>query len=128
MDKTDIGNVEDVAREIEYNIGQIDNSLPLIKERAEEKANTIGIYYKERAKVAIRLRNGVEIEIGGEKIQNPPVSIIDMLARGKCFQEKINMEKADAFYKNAIEGIKAIEAKLNGWQSIYRHLDKICTQ
>jgi len=49
---------------------------------------------------------------------------MEKIAKGICYQEKLNMELAEAQYKNAIVGMSAIQAELNGFQSIYRHLEQ----
>ena len=72
----------------------------------------------------IQLKNGKEFEFEGEKIKSPPASIMEKIAKGICFQEKLNMELAEAQYKNAIVGMSAIQAELNGYQSIYKHLEQ----
>ena len=113
-----------ISEEIQQKINQIAKGRSLLSSRAKKKSETIGAYYKKRAKVLIQLRNGVEFEIEGEKIVNPPATLCENIARGICFQEKIDQELAEAEYKNAVVGIQALQAELNGLQSINRHLDE----
>ncbi len=89
-----------------------------LRKLADDKATAIGKYRKARAKVIIELRNGVEKELDGIKIQNPGISLCDSIARGICYQEKITEELATALYKNASTGIDALRAELNGLQSL----------
>lgn len=112
-----------VAKKIEEKIKTLELGRNILKEYAENKAQTISNYEKEIAKILIGLKNGREYELDGEKIEKPPASIMEKIARGICFQEKLNMELSEAQYKNAIVGMSAIQAELNGYQSIFRHLE-----
>jgi len=71
----------------------------------------------------IQLRNGIEFELDGELVKDPPATLCESISRGICYKEKIAEETAITEYKNAITGMMALEAELNGLQSIYRHLD-----
>ena len=113
-----------ISNEIEKRIRLLEVGRKALQDRAQRKADTIGEYEKELSKTIMRLRNGDELECDGQWIKDPPVTIIEKIARGICFREKINMELADAEYRNAIEGMKSIQAELNGFQSIYRHQDE----
>jgi hypothetical protein len=96
-----------------------------IKERAVERAEAISDYRKKMAQVIVGMRNGKIYEVDGvETIKEPPVSIVVKLAQGVCWEEKLRMEKADAMYKSVISNIESMKAQLNGYQSIFRHLDR----
>lgn len=107
---------------IEKKIKQLDSAQQLLKERAEAKAETIAKYEKQIAITLIKLKNGQVFELDGEKIENPPVSICEKLAKGICWKEKLDMEKAEAEYKNIVKGLESLEAQLNGYQSILRYM------
>jgi hypothetical protein len=92
-----------------------------LKERAEAKSRTIAVYDAKLAKTIISLRNGKEFEIDGEWIKDPPVTIIDKIARGVCWKDKLEMEKAEALYKNNIVTLNSIQAILNAYQSINKY-------
>lgn len=95
-----------------------------LRVRAENKANTSAEYEKAIAITLIGLKNSKQYLIDGEAIQNPPASIMDKLARGICYKEKLEMEKADGLYKSLISNMHCVQAELNGWQSINRHLSE----
>lgn len=114
-----------VSTEIETQINEIRKSLGHLKERAEEKAKALAEYDKAMAKTIMKLKNGIEFEIDGITIQNPQATLIEKIARGICYQEKINMELSEAQYKNLIVGIDSLQAILNGLQSIFRHLESL---
>lgn len=117
----ELKNVQDAIREY---IGILKKGRKELQHRADRKAETIGDYERELAKTIMKLRNGIEMELDGQRIKDPPATLIEKIARGICFRAKIDMELADAEYKNAIEGMRAIQAELNGFQSIGRYFDE----
>lgn len=116
--------VIEVAKKIEHSIRLIGICRRVFKSRAKRKAETISNYDKTIAITLIKLRENVEMALEGYKIKNLPISIMEKIAKGLCYQERLEMEKAIANYANAISAMRSIEAELNGWQSIYRHLDE----
>ncbi|HDZ26359.1 hypothetical protein LCGC14_0398900 [marine sediment metagenome] len=113
-----------VADKIEHRINLLAKGREVIQERAENKARKIADYEKELALTLIKMKEGVEMELEGHSIKALPVSIMEKVAKGMCWKEKLDMEQADAEYRNAIAGMHALEAELNGWQSIFRHLEE----
>lgn len=95
------------------------NELPGL---SEEKAKTESFYEKAIAVTIIRLINGSEFELEGRRIKNPPNAMLDKIAKGICWQEKLSMDTADMKYRNAIKIIDITEAQLNAFQSINKHL------
>ena len=114
-----------IADEILKKIELLEKMRVQIKERAEKKAETLAEYDKQLALTIIRLENGIELELEGEKIQNPSKSITDKIARGICWKAKLEMEKAEGLYKSIISNIDSVQAELNGYQSINRHLSAV---
>ena len=112
-----------VSKKIQEKIKTLELGREILRERATEKANAIGEYEKQIAKTLIGLKNGKEYEIEGEKIQNPPASYAEKIARGLCYQEKITAELGEMGYKNAIVGMQAIQTEANAYQSIFRYLE-----
>lgn len=95
-----------------------------IKNRSVKKANTISEYDKSLALTIIKLRNGVEVPFEGEVVKDPPVTILEKIAKGICWKERLEMETHDAEYKSLITNIETLKAQLNGLQSVNRHLDQ----
>jgi len=118
-----MGDIVEVANQIQTKIRQLALGRDIIKERAREKADAVGEYEKEIAKTLIGLKNGKEFTLEGETIKDPPASITEKIARGICYQEKINAELKEMEYKNAIIGMQSLESELMGYQSIFRHLE-----
>jgi len=113
-----------IANKIVEKIGTLEMGRDLLKDKATDKAETIATYEKALAVTIIRLKNGAEFEIDGHKVKNPLATIMEKIAKGICYQEKLDMELAEASYKNAIVGMAAIQAELNGYQSIFKHLEE----
>jgi len=114
-----------VAGEIQAAINRIAAGRREFKIRAITKADTNGKYYKEKAKAIIKLRNGIEMEIDGLKTTNVSATNAESIARGICYKEKIAKELAEAEYTNAVKGMAALIAELNGLQSLNRHLKEV---
>lgn len=113
-----------IAQQIENKIKLLEKGRGILQQLAEQKAAMAAEYDKQVAFTIIRLKNGEEMELSGQKIINPPASYTEKIARGICWQAKLGMDKAEAEYKIGIEKIRCVEAELNGYQSVFRHLDE----
>jgi len=112
-----------VAEEIEKKIKELDILKEKIKMYADKKAQSQALYDLELAKIIISLKNGKQFQLAGEIIENPPITLIEKIAKGICWEKELEKEKAEAEYKGLITKIDTVCAQLNGWQSINRHLD-----
>ena len=108
---------------INSSIKELRSAWQTLKIRAEDKARTSGEYEKAISITIIKLKNGVEFEFEGKKILNPPVTIIEKIARGICFKEKIAMEQAEALYKNANVVCENIRTEINAYQSLLKFIE-----
>lgn len=115
----------EVSKKIEQKIKLLEEGRSRLEEKAHYKAETISNYDRKMAIVLIKLKNGESLGIGEAIIEKPPASIMDKIARGICWEDKLAMETADADYKLTVEKLKSIEAELNGYQSIFRHLERV---
>lgn len=114
-----------VAQAIESKIQLLETARNLLKERGETKARTIAEYEKALALAIIKLKNNAITEWETFSTEKLPVTLIEKVARGMCYQEKLNMEVAESGYKSLIVSISAIEAQMNAWQSISRYLKDV---
>jgi hypothetical protein len=115
-----------VAKKIEETIELLEKgSAEKLREAAERKARALAMYDKAVAVVIIKLRNGQPMVLDGQQIENPPVSIIEKIAKGLCWQEKMAAEEADAKYRNSVQWHETQRACLNGWQSIHKYFDNV---
>lgn len=113
-----------VATEIEKKIAELELAKKHLSKRSEVKAETSANYDKAVALTIIKLRNGQTLELDGEKIVDPPATALDKIAKGICFKEKLEMDKAEAEYKSLITYIEVVQSQLNGWQSINKFLSE----
>ena len=103
-----------VAQKIEQKINLLEKARQQLQPRAKKKAETISDYEKILSQTILRLKTEGSL----------PATLIEKVARGECWKARLDMELADAQYTNAIKGLAAIVAELNGWQSINRHLSE----
>lgn len=112
-----------VAKQIEQRITLLAKGRDLLEDKAKAKAKAISDYEKMMAIVLIKLKNGESIGVEDQVIEKPPTTIMKEVAKGICWREKLQMEQAEAEYKCVVAKMNSIQAELNGFQSIYRHLD-----
>jgi len=96
-----------------------------LQEAANLRAKTLAEYERAIASTLIRLKNGSAFVVDGETIERPPVSIMEKVAKGVCWQECFAMTKAEAMFKAALEWNTRQRAILNGYQSIHRYFDTV---
>lgn len=113
-----------VADSINAKIQELEALKQSLPSLAEEKAKTESDYEKAIAVTIVSLINGKEFQLDGRTIHNPPNAMLDKIAKGICWQEKLAFEMADGKYRNALKIIDMTEAQLNGFQSINRHLSE----
>lgn len=121
-------DVISVATKIENKIKLLEIGRALIKERGIKKATLKGTYEKAIAITIMKLKNDVAFELEGVTVKSPAATVSEKIAKGICYQECIDLEIADSNYKAAIVGMSAIQAELNGYQSIFRYLDEPTTK
>ena len=54
-----------------------------------------------------------------------PVTIIEKVARGICWQELLQKDKTEAEYLNGIIGIQSLLGELSALQSIFKHQEEV---
>lgn len=113
-----------VSDRIEAKIKELDKFKAVIKERTDRKAEANANYDRRLAITMISLRNGLIKEFEGLPTTDIPATLIEKVAKGICFNERLELEKAEAEYKSLITNIDTTCAQLNGWQSINRYLQE----
>lgn len=114
--------ITEIAQKILSKNEELEKMRGVVKERAARKSEAIANYDKELAIVMIKLRNGVEIDFEGQKILDPPTTIIEKISKGVCWKAKLELEQADSEYKSVITNMESVRAELNGLQSINKFL------
>ena len=113
-----------IAERIEQKIKLLENMRKEIRERAEKKAVTMAEYDKVLAVTIIKLKNNVELEFEGLKIEHPQATVMEKIAKGICWKERLEAEKADALFKSLTSNIASVMAELTGYECINKYLDK----
>lgn len=114
-----------IARKIEEKIQLLEEGRQQLLDKAKFKAETISNYERKMAIVLIKLKNGEPLSLDSNVIEKPPASVMEKIARGICWEEKLQMELAEAEYKIVIDKLRSVQAELNGFQSMNRHLDSM---
>lgn len=120
-------DVVTIANQIEQKIKEVDEIRRTIRERGEDRARATTDYDCKMAVTLMALKNGKVFDLGGETIKNPPASTAEKIARGICWKEKLDMERAEALYKSAVSNLTAVCNQMNALQSINRYLDRGAT-
>lgn len=103
-----------IQQQIEHKIKQLDTILKSVPGKIEARAKSMAEYDRELATTITKL-----------KADDTPTTIAEKLAKGQCWALKLQMEEADMIYRATIDQLKAIRAQLNGYQSIFRHLEQV---
>ncbi len=115
----------EVARKIDGCVNELDSMQKNLLELAKSKVKASVAYEKQIAVTLISLRNGKEYTLEGETIVSPPTTIMEKIAKGICWEESLEKDKTEIQYNNLVKSIDITKAKLNGYQSIYKHLGDI---
>ena len=111
----------EVSKLILEKVNQIEKTRTFSKKRGDRKSLALSNYDRALATTIVKLKNGVEFEIDGEKIVNPPATLIEKIAKGICYEEVLEKEVAEIEYKSLISNLNALQSELNGLQSINRY-------
>ena len=102
-----------IAQRIEKLIIEIGKCRREIESRGNERAKAISNY---------DMRLGIAIATLKDE-GKCPVTIIEKIAKKFCAPDRERLELAESGYKACISNLEALKAQLNGYQSIYKHLD-----
>jgi len=112
-----------VANQINERIKRLEELCTQIDDFGEEKANAIANYDVSLAVAEAKLLRGKIDQIEGEALpEKIPATVTKDIAKGLCREERFKLENATNKYKGLLTKIEALEASLNGKQSIFRHL------
>lgn len=91
---------------------------------AEKKAKNTAQYDKTLAMAIVGLKNGKSYDLGEGSFKEESTTLAEKVARGVCWKEKLEMDLAEASYKNVLKIIDLTQSQLNGYQSINRYLSE----
>jgi hypothetical protein len=112
----------DIADEIRSKVTLLVDARNLLKSKGNLKSRLIAEYEKTLAIIMIRLKNGCEYELEGNKVKDVSTTTLEKIARGLAWKEKMELETAETDYKSLITFIQTIEAEVNALQSINKYL------
>lgn len=105
-------------------IGLLSKGREILKQRAIDKAKASSEYDKALSLTIIKLKNGEPMELEGNTIESPPATIMEKIAKGICWNEKLSMDKSEALYKAAVTNMNAITTEICALQSLLRFLEE----
>ena len=111
-----------VAGDIEKTAKEVRGLRQNLRSAGRGAAKAIAEYEKELAVTIVKLRNGRAIEFEGETVLNPPVTVMDKIAKGICHDKNLASQVASYEYSALTANLKAAIAELSAYQIKYRHL------
>ena len=100
---------------IEKIVSEIGTFRKEIEEKGNARAKAISNYDKQLKIAIVVLREEGKF----------PATLIEKIAKGVCCDHREQLELAEVGYKACISNLEALKAQLNGYQSIYKHLDSV---
>jgi hypothetical protein len=99
---------------IESLIKDIGNCRREIEAKGNARAKAISNYDKQ-----------LEMAIRTLKAETTfPATLIEKIAKGVCSDHREKLELAEVAYKACLSNLEALKAQLNGYQSVFRHLEE----
>ena len=108
----DVLKVKDCIEKI---IAEIGSCRRDIETKGNARANAISNYDKQLKIAIVTLKEESKF----------PATLIEKIAKGVCSDHRLTLELAEVGYKACISNLEALKAQLNGYQSIYKHLDSV---
>lgn len=90
----------------------------------DRKAQAIAEYEKTLAVTILKLKNNRIAEYEGQPVDSLPASLLEKVARGICWKQKLEVETSEALYKNAVATVQALQAELSAYQTLFNHLEE----
>lgn len=103
-----------VAQHIEKIIAEIGKCRRQIEEKGIARAKAISNYDMRLGIAIVTLREEGKF----------PATLIEKIAKKLCCKDREDLEISESGYKAVICNLQALMAQLNGYQSIYRHLEE----
>ncbi len=116
-------DIQPIYEAIEKRIKWLEETTKKLDDAGNVKAMAIANYDKSIAIATAKLALGTVKEVLGVPVDGkPPATLIKKLAEGMCWEERITQEQSTNGYKAVVTKIQVLEATLNGYQSLFRHL------
>lgn len=108
----DLAKVKDCIKGLISEIGKCRRE---IEEKGNSRAKAIRNYDMKFGCAVIALKEEGKF----------PATLIEKIAKKVCADDRYELEIAESAYKACISNLEALKAQLNGYQSIYRHLESV---
>lgn len=108
--------IDEVSREIQ-------RLSSLLDTLGQEAARAEAEYDKAVAIALVKLKNGVEMNVFGLKVQGPPAATAEKIAKGICYEQRLQATLADNGLKACQMKLRAAMAVLSGRQSKNKYLE-----
>lgn len=105
--------IEDIIRKIGEQYRKLDGL-------AEQKAEANAKYDSMLAKTIVQLKAGKKFILDGEEVVKPAVTIMEKIAKGICWNKRLQLEKANAQWTACLKILDALEAQKNAFQSLLK--------
>ncbi len=115
----------EIAKAISDKIEELELLKVELPKAIYQQGKAAAEYDKILALTIVRLRSGSEIELEGYTVKDPPVTILERVAKGICHKEALDMDTAEGKLKAIDSAIRITMAQLNGFQSINRYLAEV---
>ena len=116
-------DIHTIYQEIEKRIGWLEEITKKLDDAGNVKAQAIADYDLAYAKAMTKLALGTVKEVGGEPLDGkPPATLILKYAAGMCYEERVALEISTNAYKSVITKVNVLQATLNGFQSLFKHI------
>ena len=115
----------DIANKILEKIKLMERERPKLDTLAREKAIKAAEYDKDIAICIMKMNAGKAMELEGETIKDPAKSMMEKLAKGLCWQQRMDADVAEANYKSQVQKLDCVKTEQYGYQGINKHLTEI---
>jgi DNA integrity scanning protein DisA with diadenylate cyclase activity len=112
-----------ISQQIDEKSNELGQYAKRIKPLIDDIATAEEEFEKKYAKTLIQLKNGVEFELDGIKIKDPPAASVKEIARGICFKEKVAMDKAELLFRGLMKTIDILTTQMDGLRSKNKYIE-----
>ena len=102
-----------ISQEINHRIELMAKGRLELQKRAQAKAESLSEYEKKLATTIMALK------------PHHPATILEKVARGECWRECLEKDLKEAEYRNAIIGLRTLQAEANCLQTLYKRQEEI---
>ena len=115
----------EIASKIEEKIHLLEKGREVLQEKTNRAVEASGEYEKALAITLLKLENKAITEWGGYDCTKIAKGNMDKIAKGMCWKEKMEMDKAEKEYKITLVKLEMIKTEMNGYQSVNRYIKEV---